>query len=71
VTVKFDNKDSGIPYNFAVYTNSEATTQIFRGEIITGPKTTTYTFTAPCTPGSYWFRCDVHPTIMYGTFRVT
>jgi plastocyanin len=70
VTVNFDNKDSGIPHNFAVYTNSEATTPIFKGEIITGPKTITYTFTAPCTPGDYYFRCDVHPTIMYGTFKV-
>jgi plastocyanin len=70
VTVNFDNKDSGIPHNFAVYTNSQATTPLFRGEIITGPKTITYTFTAPCTPGDYYFRCDVHPTIMTGTFRV-
>ena len=71
VTVIFDNQDSGIPHNFAVYTNSEATTPIYQGAIITGPKTTTYTFTAPCTPGDYWFRCDVHPSIMYGTFKVT
>jgi plastocyanin len=71
VTVNFDNQDSGIPHNFAVYTNSEATTPIYQGAIITGPKTTTYTFTAPCTPGDYWFRCDVHPSIMYGTFKVT
>jgi plastocyanin len=70
VTVNFDNQDSGVPHNFAVYTNSGATTPIFKGEIITGPKTITYTFTAPCTPGDYWFRCDVHPTIMYGTFKV-
>jgi plastocyanin len=71
VTVNFDNQDSGVPHNFAVYTDSEATTPIFKGEIITGPKMITYTFKAPCTPGDYWFRCDVHPTIMYGTFKVT
>jgi plastocyanin len=71
VTVNFDNQDAGIPHNFAVYTNSGATTTIFQGAIITGPKTTTYTFTAPCTPGDYYFRCDVHPSIMYGTFKVT
>jgi plastocyanin len=71
VTVNFDNEDSGIPHNFAVYTNSQATTPIFKGEIITGVAKTTYTFTAPSTPGDYWFRCDVHPTIMNGPFKVT
>jgi plastocyanin len=71
VTVNFDNEDSGIPHNFAVYTNSQATTPIFKGQIITGIAKTTYTFTAPTTPGDYYFRCDVHPTIMYGTFKVT
>jgi hypothetical protein len=70
VTVHFDNQDPGTPHNFAVYTNSQATSAIFQGAIITGPKTTTYTFTAPCTPGDYWFRCDVHPSIMTGTFKV-
>jgi plastocyanin len=70
VTVNFDNQDSGIPHNFAVYTDSSASTPIFVGQIITGPKTATYTFTAPATPGSYFFRCDVHPTIMTGTFIV-
>ena len=71
VTINFDNKDSGIPHNFALYTNSQATTNLFKGQIITGVKTIQYTFTAPCTPGDYYFRCDVHPTIMYGTFTVT
>jgi plastocyanin len=71
VTVNFDNQDSGIPHNFAVYTDSSATTSIFMGQIITGPATATYKFTAPTTPGNYFFRCDVHPTIMTGTFVVT
>jgi plastocyanin len=71
VTVNFNNMDSGIPHNFSVYTNSSASTSIFVGTMITGPGTTTYTFTAPPTPGSYFFRCDVHPTVMTGTFTVT
>ncbi|MEN6341362.1 MAG: cupredoxin domain-containing protein [Methanospirillum sp.] len=70
VTVTFNNMDSGVPHNFAVYTDSSATTPIFKGPIVTGPTTTTYTFTAPSTPGTYFFRCDVHPTIMTGTFVV-
>jgi plastocyanin len=70
VTVNFNNMDSGIPHNFAVYTDSSATTPIFAGQTITGPATITYTFTAPSTPGTYFFHCDVHPTIMTGQFIV-
>jgi plastocyanin len=70
VTVDFDNEDDGIPHNFAVYTDSSATDTIFSGETITGPDTTTYTFTAPSDPGTYYFRCDVHPEQMNGDFVV-
>ena len=71
VIINFNNQDNGVPHNFAVYTNSSATSTIFRGPIITGPNMTTYTFTAPTTPGTYFFRCDTHPTIMYGQFIVS
>jgi plastocyanin len=68
VTLNFNNKDSA-PHNFALYTNSGAGTPIFRGQTISAT-TVIYTFTAPTTPGSYFFRCDVHPTSMTGTFIV-
>lgn len=68
VTINFDNKDN-IGHNFALYTNSSATHAIFVGKIITASQTT-YNFTAPGTPGNYFFRCDVHPTSMTGTFVV-
>jgi plastocyanin len=70
VTINFDNQDSGIPHNFAVYTNASATSPIVVGQIITGPKTINYTFTAPTTPGTFFFRCDVHPRTMTGIFVV-
>ncbi len=70
VTVNFDNQDSGIQHNVAFYTDSSASTTIYKGAIITGPKTTTYTFTAPSKPGTYFFRCDIHPTTMTGRFIV-
>ncbi len=70
VMINFDNEDNGVPHNFAVYKTSAAQDKIFSGQIITGPKRITYTFTAPTTPGNYFFRCDVHPTIMTGTFVV-
>jgi plastocyanin len=67
----FINKDASIPHNFAIYADSTATKKIFSGDIITGPATVTYTFMAPPAPGNYFFRCDVHPTVMFGTFVVT
>ena len=70
VSIVFDNQDAGIPHNFALYTDSSAATSIYVGQIVTGPKKITYTFTAPGTPGNYYFRCDVHPTQMTGTFVV-
>ena len=71
VVMTFVNKDTNMPHNFALYTNSTATTKIFAGEIITGPKNITYTFTVPSKPGNYFFRCDIHPELMTGTFIVT
>ena len=74
VFVHFINYDNGIAHNFAVYTNSAATNQIFVGDIILGDSSgsaiKTYTFTAPLTPGIYYFRCDVHPNTMNGDFVV-
>ena len=70
VTMNFDNQDDGIPHNVAVYTDSSAAEEIFVGETITGPETTTYIFTAPEEPGTYFFRCDVHPQQMTGDFIV-
>lgn len=71
VVLTFANNDANVPHNFALYTDSSAGTSIFKGQIVTGPSTTTYTFTAPNTRGTYFFRCDVHPETMTGTFVVT
>ena len=70
VTVNFENRDSGVPHNFAVYDTDAAKNVIFQGKIITGLAKTTYTFKAPDKPGTYFFRCDVHPTQMTGQFIV-
>jgi len=76
ITVNFQNNDSGIQHNFAIYqsgsaSSGTATGPIFVGQLITGVSSVTYTFTAPSTPGTYFFRCDVHPTMMTGSFIVT
>ena len=68
-TISFANKDSGVPHNIAIYSSSAATKVLFRGQLVTGPKTVTYH--VPALPaGTYYFRCDVHPTAMHGTFVV-
>lgn len=68
VTIRFTNLDS-VPHNVAVYETSQANEAIFVGEIINQGEIA-YTFTAPGQPGTYFFRCDVHPTTMTGDFIV-
>ena len=68
-TLAFTNSDGGVQHNVAIYTNSSGTTNLFRGSIVTGPKTATYHVPA-LKPGTYYFRCDIHPTQMNGTFAV-
>jgi plastocyanin len=69
VTIQFDNADSGVLHNFALYNNASASQKIFAGELATGPKVVDYKFTAPAA-GTYFFRCDVHPDTMKGSFAV-
>jgi plastocyanin len=68
LTIEFVNQDS-LPHNVSIYTNSSATTALFTGPIQASPGTITYQ--VPTLPaGSYFFRCDVHPTQMTGRFLV-
>jgi plastocyanin/predicted small secreted protein len=78
VVIRFQNQEAsgssqvaGIPHNFAVYPSPNSSVSIFSGAIITGGENITYTFAAPASPGTYYFRCDVHPTVMKGQFIVT
>ena len=71
VALAFVNDDPGVPHNFALYTDATAATPVFVGEVITGRASTPYTFTAPGTPGTYFFRRDPHPATMTGSFVVT
>lgn len=69
VTIRFSNRDNGIPHNFAAYTDKSARTKIGVGAICTGPCENSVTFIAPG-PGQYFFRCDVHPVQMTGKLIV-
>jgi plastocyanin len=64
----FANEDAGTPHNVAIYTDDSATEPLFVGDIVDGPKTVTY-HVPTLDPGSYFFRCDVHP-VMTGTLEV-
>ncbi len=70
VAINFDNQD-GSPHNFALYADATAQEPVFVGEIVTGGQAVEYRFTAPDEPGTYFFRCDVHPSTMTGDFIVT
>lgn len=61
----FENRSS-IPHNVAVYTDEAADEALFVGEVFAGPRVVTEVVPA-LDPGSYFFRCDVHPTQMTGT----
>ena len=67
-----DNADS-TTHNVAIFkSEQEATsggTALFTGEIVQGPTKVEYKVN-PLQPGSYFFRCDVHPTVMTGTLSV-
>lgn len=70
VTVNFDNQDASVAHNVAFYETSAADKPIYVGEIFKGSKMMVYTFKAPDKPGTYYFRCDVHPANMNGQFIV-
>jgi hypothetical protein len=68
--INFDNQDpvgSTGPHNVAIYTDSAATGSLFVGDLIDGPAQVEYEAPA-IDAGEYFFRCDVHPTVMTGTF---
>jgi hypothetical protein len=72
-SVALDNGDTA-PHNFAIYTDQSAN-KLLGGapsatDIVAPGASTTYQVDGLPT-GTYFFRCDVHPTTMTGTFVVT
>ncbi len=68
VEIEFDNNDRQIQHNITIL-GQDPTRPIFRGQLVTGVATVTYSFHAPAA-GEYKFQCDIHPTQMKGTVRV-
>ncbi len=72
VTVAFQNQDSTL-HNFEIFTDSSATTRVGGASGLTdlvAPGTSATYKIDPLKPGSYFYRCDVHPAVMTGTFVV-
>jgi plastocyanin len=71
VRVRFNNMEAE-QHNIAVYQTSAGTTPVSPGSVgitFQGPAVDDTVFDVPAT-GTYFFRCDVHPTIMTGNFIV-
>jgi plastocyanin len=58
--IAFDNQESE-PHNVAIYGDS-ATEKVFGSDPFSGPAVVNYDVPA-LAPGSYFFRCDVHPNM--------
>jgi plastocyanin len=69
VEIRFDNNDRDVQHNLDIF-GADPSKPIFRGDLVTGVATVTYKIHAPG-PGEYKFQCDVHPTQMKGTVKVT
>ena len=73
VEIVFDNQDAGIFHNWAFYESRDAAESgalaIAGSPIEAGPLVQQVVFNPP-EPGTYFFRCDVHPVDMTGDFTV-
>jgi plastocyanin len=61
-TLAFDNEDAGVLHNIAIYTDDSLSETLFQGEQFPGIATQEYQI-PPLDPGTYFFHCDVHPTM--------
>jgi plastocyanin len=65
-TISFENRDAAA-HNVVILAQHYSNEARFRGAVITGPGSVTYSV-GPLPAGRYHFHCEVHPTVMMGTF---
>jgi plastocyanin len=72
-TITFTNSDPGTMHDIHILSadplKDTAARSFFTGQIVTGPVTVTYQVDA-LGAGTFFFHCDIHPTLMFGTFVV-
>ena len=61
-TLTFDNEDAGVPHNIAIYSDDSLSQTLFQGTQFPGIATEEYQIPA-LDAGTYYFHCDVHPTM--------
>lgn len=67
-TLALDNRDP-VGHNIAILASHNATEVLYRADIFSGPRSTTFSVPA-LSAGTYVFHCEVHPSAMQGTFVV-
>lgn len=68
-TIEFDNQDSEVPHNVAIFDRTKGKEPLFKGEVIIGPRKIIYSV-PPQAPGTYEFVCEPHDFTMIGTFII-
>ena len=68
-TIEFDNRDSEVPHNVAIFDRTNGKKPLFKGEVIIGPKKITYSVPAQAS-GTYEFVCEPHDFTMIGRFII-
>ena len=69
ITIKFSNKDGGIPHNIHVFEGTDAKGKSAgQTDLVPGP--IEQELKLDLTAGEYYYHCDVHPTTMKGTLTV-
>src|SRR6266480_4591612 len=69
-TITFDNEDPGVTHNLDVFSDKDYTSEVNKTPDVVGVGSGQVALQA-LKPGTYYFRCDFHPTTMQGTITVT
>jgi plastocyanin len=69
-TIRFDNREAGVPHNVAVYEQADFSGQALAATTPEAGPVTQDLEVPALDPGTYYFRCDVHPATMTGTLEV-